>query len=211
MPRLQYNEKLRIRQYLISDPPTIYYTEYYTSLKEHSSADWQQQMTITPTKLQNSDLQSGRRHYHTATLRSLPLIDKYTPYYPDPAFGFDPYWDIQIYNQHQLCFYQAYTKNIDDIKPDQPQIDQMLNTKLSLAAVDPWQNAWSNTHPTIQEDTTEELPQNRPLVTLTATVEERFVNTLISRTGELDYVPLTTNLGLKYKRRMLFSLWFSAN
>ena len=42
------------------------------------------------------------------------------------------------------------------------------------------------------------------MVTLTATAEERFVNTLISRDGEPDYVPLTTNLGLKYKRRMLY-------
>ena len=30
------------------------------------------------------------------------------------------------------------------------------------------------------------------------------MNTLISRNGEPDYVPLTTNLGLKYKRRMLY-------
>ena len=42
------------------------------------------------------------------------------------------------------------------------------------------------------------------MVTLTATGEERYVNTLISRNGEPDYVPLTTNLGLKYKRRMLY-------
>ena len=42
------------------------------------------------------------------------------------------------------------------------------------------------------------------MVTLTTTVEERSVNTLISRDGEPDYVPLTTNLGLKYKRRMLY-------
>ena len=39
---------------------------------------------------------------------------------------------------------------------------------------------------------------------MTATVEEHYVNTLISRNGEPDYVPLTTNLGLKYKRRMLY-------
>ena len=39
---------------------------------------------------------------------------------------------------------------------------------------------------------------------MTATVEERYVNTMVSRNGEPDYVPLTTNLGLKYKRRMLY-------
>ena len=42
------------------------------------------------------------------------------------------------------------------------------------------------------------------MVTLTSTVEERYMHTLISRDGEPDYVPLTTNLGLKYKRRMLY-------
>ena len=31
--------------------------------------------------------------------------------------------------------------------------------------------------------------QDGPVVTLTATVEERFVNTLIPRDGEPDYVP----------------------
>ena len=201
MPRLQFNTKLRVRQYLISDPPTIYYTEYYTSLKEHPSADWQQQMTITPSNLQNSDLQSDSRHHHITTLRPLPLIDHYNPYYPDPDFGFDPYRDTQTYNQHQLHFYNEYNKNTKDIEPDQPQIDQLLNTKLSSAFVDPWQIARIITHSTIQEETTEEIPHN---FTLTATVEERYVNTLISRNDEPDYVPLTTNLGLKYKRRMLY-------
>ena len=41
-------------------------------------------------------------------------------------------------------------------------------------------------------------------IALTAMVEERFINTLISRHGEPDYVPLTTNLGLKCKSRMLY-------
>ena len=50
------------------------------------------------------------------------------------------------------------------------------------------------------------LPPTGPSVTLTATVEDRFINTLISRDGEPDYVPLTTNLGLKYKRRMPYFL-----
>ena len=40
-----------------------------------------------------------------------------------------------------------------------------------------------------------------PQVSLTTEVEARFVNTLITRTGEPDLVPLTTNLGLKNNRR----------
>ena len=73
-----------------------------------------------------------------------------------------------------------------------------------MASVDPWQNVRIKTHSATQEEIAEELPHNAPVVTLTATVEERYVNTLISRNGEPDYVPLTTNLGLKYKRRMLY-------
>ena len=204
MPRLQINEKLRVRQYIISDPPTIYYTEYYSSNKEHSSADWQQQVKHIPTNLYNLDLQSNIQHSNTMTILTLPLIDNYNPYYPDPDFGFDPYWDVQIYNQHHLHFYKDFTKITADIEPDQPQIDQLLSPKISLASVDSWQNVRNNTHSATQEEITEELPHNGPLVTLTATVEELYMNTLISRNVEPDYVPLTTNLGLKYKRRMLY-------
>ena len=32
LPRLHFNEKLRDRQYIISDPSIIYYTEYFSSL-----------------------------------------------------------------------------------------------------------------------------------------------------------------------------------
>ena len=35
-------------------------------------------------------------------------------------------------------------------------------------------------------------------------VAARFVNILVTRTGEQCYVPLTTNNGLKYKRRLLY-------
>ena len=91
-----------------------------------------------------------------------------------------------------------------DIEPDQPEIDQHLSVILSAAFVDPWQHIRADIHPPPQSDLTEPLPQNGSLVTLTAIVEKRFVNTLISRHGEPDYVPLTTNLGLKDKRRKLY-------
>ena len=72
-----------------------------------------------------------------------------------------------------------------DIELDQPENDQHLNAILSAAFVDPCQHTQADIHPPTQGDLTEEYPQNGPLVTLTATVEERFVNTLISRHGEL--------------------------
>ena len=120
------------------------------------------------------------------------------------GFGFDPYWDIQIYNQHHLDFYNNFHKNFTEIESDSYETDQNLNEALTKALVDPWQRKCSATSMATQDETMKETAPDGPVVTLTATVEERFVNTLISRHGEPDYVPLTTNLGLKYKRRMLY-------
>ena len=161
-------------------------------------------MKDTPITLQDLDLHSDGRHCNTTTTRPITLIDNYKPYYPDPDFSFDPYWDIQIYNQHHLQFYNNFTKNITDIELDSPEIDQNLNTHLSTAVVDPWQNTRVVPHSTTYAEPKAQISQDGPLVTLTAFVEERFVNTLISQDGDPDYVPLTTNLGLKYKRRMLY-------
>ena len=122
MPRLQINEKLRVRQYIISDPPTIYCTEYYSSIKENSSADWQQQVKQTPTNLHNLDLQSNRQHSNTMTIRTLPLIDNYNPYYPDPDFGFDP---IGTFKSTTSIIYTS-TKT----SPKMLQISNLINTIL---------------------------------------------------------------------------------
>ena len=204
MSRLYFNEKLRVRQYIISDSSTIYYAEYYSSLKENSSTDWQQQVKNTPTKLHDLDYQSDRQQYNTTTIRPLPLMDNYNPYYLDPDFGFDPYWDIQTYNQHHLHFYNNFHKNFTEIEPYSFETDKNLTVGLTKALVDPWQSKWTATSLATQDEPMKASSQDGSVVTLTATVEERFVNTLISREGEPDYVQLTTNLGLKYKRRMLF-------
>ena len=152
MPRLHFNEKLRVRQYIISDPSTVYYTEHYSSLKENSSADWQQQVKHIPSNFQKLDPQSDGQHCNFTTIRLIPLIDNYNPYYLDPDFGFDPYWDIQIYNQHHLHFYNNFTKKTTDIEPDSPEIDQNLNTHLSAAAVDPWQTMQNHRRTFPQKD-----------------------------------------------------------
>ena len=188
----------------MSDTPTGFYTEHYSYLKNSSSADWQQQVKNTPTNLRDLDHRSDRQQHNTTTIRLLPLIDNYNPYYLDPNFGFDPYWDIQIYNQ-DLHFYNSFYKPIAEIVPDSNETDRNLNLALTKALVDPWQSKGTATSLATQDEPTTTPFQNGPVVTLTATVEERFVKTIISRDGEPDYVPLTTNLGLKYKRRMLYS------
>ena len=201
MPRLQFNTKLRVRQYIISDPSNIYYTEYYTSLKETSSADWQQQMKTPPT---SPDPMSNRLQNDTSTIRLIPLVDDYNPYYPDTDYGFDPYWDANCYNQHHLYFYRNFNQPNHIREPDSYEIDRTLNMVLVKAKVDPWQHDTPQRSQVMQAEPDDEFHRAGPQVSLATTVAARFVNTLITGTGEPDYVPLTTNLGLKYKRRMLY-------
>ena len=204
MPRPQFNEKLRVRQYIISDPSNVFYIEYYSSLKGTSSADWQQQMRITPTQFCTSDHRSDRLDSTTDNIRPIPSIPDYNPCYIDPDYGIDPYWDVQIYNQHELHFYANFNKQQAEIEPDCPVADEALNKILTMALVDQWQLVPnSSALPPPQEPETEFYTFG-PQVSLASAVEARFVNTLVTRNGEPDYVPLTTNLGLKYKRRMLY-------
>ena len=161
-------------------------------------------MKTPPTSHNSSDPISTRLHNDTTTIRLLPLIDDYNPYYSDPAYGFDPYWDANCYNQHHLYFYRNFNNSSHYIELDSYDIDQALNVVLVKARVDPWQK---ETPPRCQM--THKGPDNEfhrvgPEVSLATAVAARFVNTLITRTGEPDCVPLTTNLGLKYKRRMLY-------
>ena len=90
------------------------------------------------------------------------VIDNYNSYFPDPDFGSDRYWDIQIYNQHHLHFYNNFIGNTTEIESDLPETDQNLNTTLSKAIVDPWQNTQVVLHPTISEEPLKELPQVGP-------------------------------------------------
>ena len=104
MPRLQFNEKLRVTQFIISDPSTVFHTEYYSSLKGTSLADWQQQLRTTPAQSHTPDHRSDGLDSTTNYIRPLLLITDYNSFYIDPDYGVDPYWDIQIYNQHELHF-----------------------------------------------------------------------------------------------------------
>ena len=150
------------------------------------------------------DPESDRLYYKTYVTRLLPTIDNNNSYHPDPDYGFDPYWDIHLYNQHTLCFHQTFDKNIIEKEPDCHDIDEILNKALSAALVHPWQMNHASLHLLAQDDLQDDSHHDGTQVSLTTAVEARVVNTLVMRTGEPDYVPLTTKLGLKYKRRMLY-------
>ena len=161
-------------------------------------------MRITPTQFRTLDLRSTGLDLTSHLSRPLPEIPDYNPYYPDPDYGTDPYWDVHLYNQHHSHFYSNFNKPPLEIEPDCLAMDETLNGTLTNALVDLWQtkpNPCALSAPLCQDHTLNNLDQQ---VSLTTTVEARFANTLVTRLGEPDYVPLTTNLGLKYKRRMLY-------
>ena len=72
------------------------------------------------------------------------------------------------------------------------------------ARVHQWQYGQHLTHQSTHTEAADEFHRGGPQVLLATAVAPRFVNTLVTRTGEPDYVPLTTNLGLKYKQRLLY-------
>ena len=70
--------------------------------------------------------------------------------------------------------------------------------------VDPWQHETPPRRQMTHTEPDDEFYRVGPQVSLATAVAAPFVKTLITRTGEPDYVLLATNLGLKYKRRMLY-------
>ena len=103
-----------------------------------------------------------------------------------------------------MHFLNNFTKRIADIEPDCHVTDTALNPRLSKALVDPWQTKIHTCALPPQDEHAHQVYPTRPQVSLTTAVEEQFVIILVTRNGEPDYVPLTTNLGFKYKRRMLY-------
>ena len=139
MSRIQINQKPRVRQYIVFDVSNMYYTESYTALKNRSLADWQQQMTTTHTYLYNVGHESVRLHTNTYNLLPLPFIDNYNPYYPEPNYGFDPYWDVHLYNQYPLFFYHNFDKQEHELEQEFHEADQALNIVFANTRVDTWQ------------------------------------------------------------------------
>ena len=159
-------------------------------------------MTTAPTYSITLDHVSNRLQHDTSSIRPIPLIDDHNPYYPDPDYGFDPYWDTQSYDQHHLYFYHNFDKPTHVIESDSHGPDKALKTILTNARVDPWEHICHFTrHPT-QSDPENEINRGGPHVSLATAVAARFVNTLVTRSRERDNVPSTTYLGLKYKLRM---------
>ena len=194
---------MSVRQYVISDPANITYKQTQNDTTGMPSTVWQQQMADARRETQyiiHSDhpylyRRNSNRNDLETHFRPLKTVEDYNPQYYDPEYGKDPYWDEELYDKTNLQFRNEDYPPTDD--EDDPDIED--NT-LSRALIDLWQ---PNFEATIQEVDTIHTQEDHkaPNSLLDETV---FLHLLVTNEGELPYVPLSTNLGLKFKRRMLY-------
>ena len=179
----------------------------------YPSVVWQQQMdkavtiTYNNTHLFQKPISVWDPDYtttFTTRLRPIPLVDNYNPTYIDPDYGRDPYWDSEIYNQELLQFQYV----LDDIEHYNRTVHEnppITHNKKTRALVENWQMNDGTNHPVFpnplgteaHEDNSESTPQS-------LLDEKQFQNVLITRDGEPDCIPLSTNINLKCKKRMLY-------
>ena len=194
---------MSVRQYVISDPPIIKFRQHIIDTNGITSVVWQQQMEkayIKTYKVVHNDRPD--RYYEKdytkdfeTQFRPLQLIEDYNPQNIDPEYGKDPYWDDDLNDRQSLQFRH------DDYPPTDDEEDpEITDTKLSRTLIELWQ---TNTEALHQENTEECLDQQTREAEPSLIDETAFLNILVKKEGEPTYIPLSTNLGLKFKRRML--------
>ena len=65
--------------------------------------------------------------------RPLPEVVAYDPYFVDPQYGFDPYWDEEVYDQDKLEYTDTYNKPNDQIESDDLITDAHVSDALRYA------------------------------------------------------------------------------
>ena len=70
--------------------------------------------------------------------RSLPEVVAYDAYFVDPQYGFDPYWEEELYDQDKLEHKDTYNKPNDQIECDDLITDAHVSDTLRYAIIDLW-------------------------------------------------------------------------
>ena len=136
--------------------------------------------------------------------RPLPEVVAYDPYFVDPQYGFDPYWDEEIYDQDKLEYKDTYIKPNDQIESDDLITDAHVSDALRYAVIDLWR-------------VSPQLPDTSPLPNFRlrpqnqqrqiAVIDDQILSQLqVTPDGLTRFLPLSTNLLLKNKRKMLYFL-----
>ena len=134
--------------------------------------------------------------------RPLPEVVAYDPYFVDPQYGFDPYWVAEIFDQDKLEYKDTYNKPNDQIESDDLITGAHVSDALRYAVIDLW-----TVNPQLPD--TSPLPNFRPRPQnqqrQIAVIDDQILPQLQVTPDELTrFLPLSTNLPLKNKRKMLY-------
>ena len=134
--------------------------------------------------------------------RPLPEVVAYDPYFVDPQYGFDPYWDEEINDQDKLEYKDTYNKLNDQIECYDLITDAHVSDALRYAVIDLW-----TVNPQLPD--TSPLPNFRPRPQnqqrQIAVIDNQILPQLqVTPDGLTRFLPLSTNLPLKNKREKLY-------
>ena len=194
---------MSVRQYVIYDPPNIVYKQTQNDTTGMPSTVWQQQMDNAHMETQyiihsdhpylyrrNIDHNDSETQFRPLQLSKIITFNTTTLSMAKTRTGMMNFTTKETYS----FVTKTYPPTDDE---DDPEIE--YNT-LSRALIDLWQ---PNFEAAISEvdDTHRQGDHKAPDSLLDETA---FIHLLVAKEREPSYVPLSTNLGLKFKRRMLY-------
>ena len=144
-PRLQWADYTSVRQYVISDPPTIAYHSHRMLNTGSISVVWQQQLEQTYIRRYNNmhmihkTLPTYKYDYtdnFETQFRTLLAVVAYDTYFVDPQYALDPYWDEDLYKRDKLEYKDTYNKPKDQIESDNLITDAHVSDALRYALTD---------------------------------------------------------------------------
>ena len=132
----------------------------------------------------------------------LPEFVAYDAYFVDPQYGLDPYWDEELYDQDKLEYKDIHNKPNYQIESDDLITDAHVSDALRYALIDLW-----TVNPHLPD--TSALPNFQPrpqnLQRQTAFIDDQILPQLhVTPDGLTWFLPLSTNLPLENKRKMLY-------
>ena len=134
--------------------------------------------------------------------RLLPVVVAYDAHFVDPQSGFDPYWDEDLYDQDMLEYKDTYNKPKDQIKCDDLITDAHVSDALRHALIDLW-----TVNPQLPDTSasTNFRPRPQNHQRHTAVIDDQILAQLqVTPDGLTRFLPLSKNLPLKNKRKMLY-------
>ena len=134
--------------------------------------------------------------------RPLPEVVAYDPYFVDPQYGLDPYWDEEIHDQDKLEYKDTYNRINDQNECDDLITDAHVSDALGYAVIDLW-----TVNPQLPD--TSPLPNFRPRPQnqkrqIPVIDDQILLQLQVTPDGLTRFLPLSTNLPLKNKRKMLY-------